>query len=167
MANIDKSAHAAAWDARVMTHLYNIALQQVAVDRLDEVMEPTGRTDFWVRVLSEWLVLEPDDVANEIIKAGWLPGLTDPAAEPEVPVMPLHRRDPRYRCADGTPITDGARLFNYYDGFWVIVRFEDTPAAREDYRFHETWDGWFRTRREDGSNGPLLNGERMAGKPIR
>lgn len=73
------------------------------------------------------------------------------------------------RTADGVTITDGARLFNYYDCYWVEVHFEDTASEFTGIGAPH-WDGWFRTRRvnDDGTvgnaaSGPLLNGERMSG----
>lgn len=68
--------------------------------------------------------------------------------------------DLRYRAADGSPITHGKPMWNYYDGYVVLVQVKDYDADPDD-QFHEHWDGWFRTKREDGLNGPLLNGERM------
>lgn len=70
-----------------------------------------------------------------------------------------------FRTADGVEVTDGARLFNYYDCFWVEVHFGDTPGIERP-----SWDGWFETRRvlKDGTvspRGPMLNGERMSARP--
>lgn len=71
--------------------------------------------------------------------------------------------DPRYRAEDGAPITHGAKMFNYYDGYWVTIEIENTSADPES-PYHETWDGWFYTTKEDGSRGPILNGQRLAGR---
>ena len=70
--------------------------------------------------------------------------------------------DPRYRAEDGARITDGKRMFNYYDGYWVIVQITGT-SAHPEHPYHATWDGWFETKKEDGSRGPILNGQRLAG----
>lgn len=70
--------------------------------------------------------------------------------------------DARYRAADGAAITDGARLFNYYDCEWVTVRIAGTWADPTS-EFHQHWDGWFDTRSESGRAVPL-NGERLAGR---
>lgn len=71
--------------------------------------------------------------------------------------------------ADGGQITDGARLYNYYDGYWVEVHFADTERVSPDSEFANYWDGWFYTRRvfDDGTvggpnSGAVLNGERLA-----
>lgn len=68
--------------------------------------------------------------------------------------------DPRYKTADGSPITHGKPLFNYYDGYVVLVKIDGTHAD-PDSEFHQSWDGWYYTKRENGETGPILNGERM------
>lgn len=51
--------------------------------------------------------------------------------------------------ADGRKVTEGARVFNYYDGKWgTITELDD--------------QGWFFHVPEDGSRGACLNGERVA-----
>ena len=70
--------------------------------------------------------------------------------------------DPRYTAEDGAPITNGARMFNYYDGYWVTIEIKGTSADPASPH-HETWDGWFYTKRDGGGRGPLLNGQRLAG----
>jgi len=50
--------------------------------------------------------------------------------------------------ADDTTASIGAQVFNYYDRYPVTIVSIDS-------------DGWCDTTREDGSRGPLLNGERM------
>lgn len=49
--------------------------------------------------------------------------------------------------ADGTEATTGDRVFNYYDRFPVTLTTYD--------------DGWYDTLKDDGSRGPMLNGERL------
>ena len=51
-----------------------------------------------------------------------------------------------------TPITEGLRVYNYYDGFWGVV---------EDIRE----DGWFTLRGDDGSR-TSLNGTRVSSREI-
>jgi hypothetical protein len=53
--------------------------------------------------------------------------------------------------ADGEIVHEGDRVYNYYDGFWVTIVQGSTMA-----------DGWFDTLKEDGTRGPLLNGERIS-----
>jgi len=51
-----------------------------------------------------------------------------------------------------TPITEGMRLFNYYDGKWGTVEHIETgPYA----------DGWFDFRHDDGTR-TTLNGVRVS-----
>jgi hypothetical protein len=52
--------------------------------------------------------------------------------------------------ADGKIVNVGDRVYNYYDCFWVIIT--GTPWE----------DGWFQTTKEDGTRGPILNGERIS-----
>jgi hypothetical protein len=72
--------------------------------------------------------------------------------------------DPRYLTEDKAPITHGALLFNYYDGYRVQIVIEGTWADPRN-EFHEHWNGWFDTLRVDAdgtkSRGPSLNGQRM------
>jgi hypothetical protein len=72
--------------------------------------------------------------------------------------------DPRYLTEDRAPITHGALMFNYYDGYRVEVIIEDTHADPTS-EFHQYWNGWFDTVRVDAdgtrSRGPSLNGQRM------
>lgn len=49
--------------------------------------------------------------------------------------------------ADGTEVTEGARVFDFYDGHWGTVGTIDS-------------EGWFDHYREDGGRG-YLNGERV------
>lgn len=53
---------------------------------------------------------------------------------------------------DGFRFTKGDRLYNYYDGEWVIV-LED-PTTTE----------WFDTLRDDGHRGAILNSVRVASR---
>lgn len=55
----------------------------------------------------------------------------------------------QFKTADGATATDGARVFNFYDGEWCTV---DSVGD----------DGWFSTTKDDGSRGAVLNGERVA-----
>jgi len=70
--------------------------------------------------------------------------------------------DPRYVAEDGAPITDGARMYNYYDGYYVTIKISGTSADPAS-PYHATWDGWYNTEREDGTRGPILNNQRLAG----
>lgn len=54
-----------------------------------------------------------------------------------------------------TPIVEGMRLYNYYDGEWGVVEFNS----------HTEEDGWFYLRQDDGSKA-LLNGVRVSTKEI-
>jgi hypothetical protein len=74
---------------------------------------------------------------------------------------PVTENDSRMFTADGVAIKENGRYFNYYDCFWVVVLFESGTGGPNG----EYWDGWFRTKTDDGSPGPLLNGERMSSKP--
>lgn len=75
--------------------------------------------------------------------------------------VPTFEGDPRMLTADGVKITDGGRLWNYYDCKWVTVEFGDSMSLSPT---GEYWDGWFTVVDEDG-NRSTLNGERMASKP--
>jgi hypothetical protein len=55
---------------------------------------------------------------------------------------------PVVKTADGRLVTEGDRVFNYYDGEWGTVGRVGS-------------DGWFDHIREDGTRGALLNGERV------
>jgi hypothetical protein len=84
---------------------------------------------------------------------------------------PTYDGDPRMRTADGFAITNGIKLYNYYDCEWVIVQFDDYPISHNNPS-HEYWDGWFRVVScdppEKGGRGRYsLNGERMCTKEIR
>lgn len=52
------------------------------------------------------------------------------------------------RLSDGSTATTGDRVFNYYDRYPVTLGPVDS-------------DGWFDTIRDDGTRGPMLNGERL------
>jgi hypothetical protein len=71
-------AHMAAWDAQVTLQLTLQASQQVAADRLMDIMAVVRTEEFWHRVIGtvEIETLDADDAAIEIIRAGWLPGVT-------------------------------------------------------------------------------------------
>lgn len=58
------------------------------------------------------------------------------------------------RTADSQSVGKGDRVWNFYDLRWVTIAEE--PDA----------DGWFSTTEEDGSRGPLLNGERITSREI-
>lgn len=86
----------------------------------------------------------------------------------ELTVVELANHKRWMKTADGGEITDGVRLFNYYDCFWVEVHFADMDSEFTGIGAKH-WDGWFDTRRvnDDGTvggprSGPMLNGERMA-----
>ena len=58
-------------------------------------------------------------------------------------------------AADGKVARVGDRVWNFYDLRWVTIAEE--PDA----------DGWFSTTEEDGSRGPVLNGERITTTEVR
>lgn len=70
--------------------------------------------------------------------------------------------DPRMKTEDRALITDGGRYFNYYDGYWITVHFGNSDGHH--HPTSEYWDGWFSTKKEDGTDGAILNGERMASR---
>lgn len=69
-------AWAAAWDAEVTLHLVINAGYQVPFDRLAETMAVVVTSAFWAKAIEEYRGLAPTDAADEIIRAGWLPGVT-------------------------------------------------------------------------------------------
>lgn len=78
-----------------------------------------------------------------------------------------------FTTADGCRITDGARLYNYYDACWVEVHFADNDSESSGIG-GPYWNGWFRTRKVHADDsvglpgsGALLNGERLAMRPPR
>lgn len=64
--------------------------------------------------------------------------------------MPRASADSTLTTEDnGTPITEGMLVYNYYDGEWGRVRYIPGP-------FGTTYDGWFYV------NQKLLNGVRVS-----
>lgn len=72
---------------------------------------------------------------------------------------PATDNDSRMLTADGVKIIEGGRYFDYYDMCWVTIVFGDSMSLSPNGKY---WDGWFETRRENGSRGPTLNGERLS-----
>ncbi len=73
---------------------------------------------------------------------------------------PAVENDPRMKTADGVAITDGARLWNYYDCEWVTVEFGDSMSSSPTGQY---WDGWFTVHGTTKRKGRYtLNGERMS-----
>lgn len=79
---------------------------------------------------------------------------------PELPTKP----DPRFLTEDKAPITHNAVLFNYYDGYLIVVPIEGTSADHNEPYF-EFWNGWFTTKRimpdRTLERGATLDGSRM------
>ena len=81
---------------------------------------------------------------------------------------PATENDPRMLTADGQPIEDGKKYWNYYDLEWVKVEFGDSMTLSPTGKY---WDGWFNvhTVNADETLGSryTLNGERMAARETR
>lgn len=87
----------------------------------------------------------------DVISSEWKAGEPDPQE-----VQRVAREHPGwFLTADGKPITDGMRLWNYYDMRPGVISFRESGITR---RF---FDGWFRMIEDDGRT-TLINGERLA-----
>jgi hypothetical protein len=136
-------------------HWYRAYKSEPGINQYSRLpMLDTVQPDKVAKFIRQMMERQPETIALVLENQHW---------EDELEAQPT---DPRMYTADGTEITDGATLYNYYDCEWVKIVFGSQDSLH--HPSHEHWDGWFNTTDLDGNRGPILNGERLSiGPPER